>query len=97
MQNENDSNSNLNKEEKETIAVFSQKTSIKEVIYSTVPVDYPKTSESDVATVFNVTGWANPKDCWNNIRKIFFFIYLFFFTFNNLLIIKILFFRFNIH
>ena len=64
-----DSNSN-NEEEEETIAVFSQKTSVKEVIYSTVPVEYPKTSESGVATVFNITGWTNPKDCWNNVKNI---------------------------
>ena len=68
LQDEDDDNSNLNEEEEETIAVFSQKTSVKEVIYSTIPVEYPKTSESGVATVFNVTGWTNPKDCWNNVN-----------------------------
>ena len=52
MQNEDDSDSDLNEEEEEeeTIAVFSQKTSVKEVIYSTIPIEYPKTSESGVAT-----------------------------------------------
>lgn len=70
-----DSNSN-NEEEEETIAVFSQKTSVKEVIYSTVPVEYPKTSESGVATVFNITGWTNPKDCWKNVKTFkFFYLY----------------------
>ncbi|CAB4440418.1 unnamed protein product [Rhizophagus irregularis] len=37
------------------LAVFSRKTS-----------EYPKTAEAGVATVFNITGWTNPRDCWNN-------------------------------
>ena len=63
MQDEDSSNNDLNEDDEETIAVFSQNTSVKEVIYSTIPIEYPKTLESDVATVFNVTEWANPKDC----------------------------------
>ncbi|CAB4426981.1 unnamed protein product [Rhizophagus irregularis] len=57
-------------EEVDSIAVFSQKTSVKEVIYSTIPIEYPKTSEAGVATV-NVTGWTNQGDCWNNIQYSF--------------------------
>ncbi|EXX57144.1 hypothetical protein GLOIN_2v1782187 [Rhizophagus irregularis DAOM 181602=DAOM 197198] len=56
----------LNEEEVDSIAVFSQKISVKEVIYSTIPIEYPMTSEAGVATVFNVTGWTNQRDCWNN-------------------------------
>ncbi|PKK75373.1 hypothetical protein RhiirC2_773695 [Rhizophagus irregularis] len=58
-------------EEVDSIAVFSQKISVKEVIYSTIPIEYPKTSEAGVATVFNVTGWTNQRDCWNNIQYLF--------------------------
>jgi hypothetical protein len=49
--------------------VFSQKASVKEVIYSTIPIKYPKTSE--IGVIFNVTGWTNPRDCWNNIIELF--------------------------
>ncbi|CAB5214774.1 unnamed protein product [Rhizophagus irregularis] len=52
----------LNEEEVDSIAVFSQKISVKEVIYSTIPIEYPMTSEAGVATVFNVTGWTNQRD-----------------------------------
>jgi hypothetical protein len=71
LQDESDNNSDLNEEEEDSIAVFSQKASVKEVIYSTIPIEYPKTSEVSVATVFNVTGWTNPRDCWNNIKELF--------------------------
>ncbi|CAB5377238.1 unnamed protein product [Rhizophagus irregularis] len=47
------------------------KLNVKEVIYSTIPIEYPKTSEAGVATVFNVTGWTNQRDCWNNIQYLF--------------------------
>jgi Na+-translocating ferredoxin:NAD+ oxidoreductase RnfC subunit len=62
-------NSSLNEEEEDSIAVFSQKASVKEVIYSTIPIKYPKTSE--IGVIFNVTGWTNPRDCWNNIIELF--------------------------
>jgi hypothetical protein len=57
LRDESDNNSDLNEEEEDSIAMFSQKASVKEVIYS---IKYPKTSEVGVATVFNVTGWTNP-------------------------------------
>ncbi len=66
MESENDSNSNENEE---SIAIFSSKTCVKEVHYSTVPIEYPKTSELGVATVYNITGWTNPKDCWKNVSN----------------------------
>ncbi|CAI2190386.1 5348_t:CDS:2 [Funneliformis geosporum] len=53
---------NLSKSE-ETIAFFSRKTQVKEVYYSTVPIEYPKTSEEGVAITYNITGWTNPRDC----------------------------------
>jgi hypothetical protein len=70
LQDESGNNSDLNEEEEDSIAVFSQKTSVKKAIYSTIPIEYPKTSEAGVATVFNVTEWTNPRDCWNNVIRI---------------------------
>ncbi len=65
---ESDNNTDLSENE-ESIAIFSTKTRVKEVYYSTVPIEYPKTSESGVATVYNITGWNNPRDCWKNMRE----------------------------
>lgn len=67
VESENDYDLN---EFEESIAIFSTKTRIKEVHYSTVPIEYPKTSELGVATVYNITGWTNPRDCWKNVRII---------------------------
>jgi hypothetical protein len=53
LQDESDNSSDLNEEEEDSIAA----------------IEYPKTSEVGVATVFNVTGWTNPRDCWNNNIK----------------------------
>ena len=66
MESENDSDSNENEE---SIAIFLSKTCVKEVYYSTIPIEYPKTSELGVATVYNITGWTNPKDCWKNVSN----------------------------
>ncbi|RIA96565.1 hypothetical protein C1645_815252 [Glomus cerebriforme] len=46
----NDNDSDLDKKE-ETIATFSQKAIVKEVIYSTIPIEYPKTSEFGIAII----------------------------------------------
>lgn len=59
----------LSDEEDDSIAVFSRKTQVQEVHYATVPIEYPKTSESGVATVYNVTGWKNPRECWKNVSN----------------------------
>ena len=70
---ESDNNSSVDLSEiEESIAIFSSKTQIREVHYSTVPIEYPKTSELGVATVYNITGWSNPKDCWKNVRIFFY-------------------------
>ncbi len=58
MKSENDSDSNENEE---SIAIFSSKTCVNEVHYSTVLIKYPKTSELGVATVYNITGWTIQK------------------------------------
>ncbi|CAB4379864.1 unnamed protein product [Rhizophagus irregularis] len=58
----------ISDEEEDSIAIFSRKTHVQEVHYATVPIEYPKTSEYGVATVYNITGWKNPRDCWKNIQ-----------------------------
>jgi hypothetical protein len=56
IESDNNSSVDLSDEIEESIAIFSSKTQIKEVHYSTVPIEYPKTSELGVATVYNITG-----------------------------------------
>jgi hypothetical protein len=41
---------------KNLLLFFFTKICVKEVHYSAVPIEYPKTSELDVATVYNITG-----------------------------------------
>ena len=62
---ESDNETDINENEEEIIAIFSRKTRVKEVHYSAVPIEYPKTSEEGVATAYNITGWTNLRDCWN--------------------------------
>ena len=59
------------------IAIFSRKTRVEEVHYSAVLIEYPKTSEAGVATVYNITGWTNPRDCWKNVKKFKIYLILF--------------------
>ncbi|RIA80989.1 hypothetical protein C1645_744846 [Glomus cerebriforme] len=66
---ESEDNTDLNENEKEIIAIFSRKTRVKEVHYSTVPIEYPKTSEAGDTTAYNITGWNNPRDCWKNLKR----------------------------
>ncbi|PKY28722.1 hypothetical protein RhiirB3_391270 [Rhizophagus irregularis] len=65
---ESDKDTDISDEEEDSIAIFSRKTHVQEVHYATVPIEYPKTSEYGVATVYNITGWKNPRDCWKNIQ-----------------------------
>jgi hypothetical protein len=49
------------------------------VIYITVPIEYPATSPNGVATIFNVQGWKNYMDAFNDVSKqIFIAIYTLF-------------------
>ena len=66
---ESDKDTDISDEEEDSIAIFSRKTHVQEVHYATVPIEYPKTSESGVATVYNITGWKNPRDCWKNVSN----------------------------
>ena len=63
VESENDGDN----ENEASIAIFSSKTRVEEVYYSAVPIEYPKTSESGVATAYNITDWTNPRDCWKNV------------------------------
>ncbi|CAB5387436.1 unnamed protein product [Rhizophagus irregularis] len=55
-------------EDAEQIAFFTKYLSVSEVIHSAFPIEYPKTSPQGIAaTVFNVTGWANPMACFNDV------------------------------
>ncbi|CAB4482654.1 unnamed protein product [Rhizophagus irregularis] len=65
---ESDKDTDISDEEEDSIAIFSRKKHVQEVHYATVPIEYPKTSEYGVATVYNITGWKNPRDCWKNIQ-----------------------------
>ena len=56
-------------ENEDSVAIFSRKTQVQEIYHSAVPIEYPKTSEIGVATVYNITGWKNPRDCWNNVSN----------------------------
>ena len=38
------------------------------VIHTTVPIEYPRTSSTGVATIYNVTGWSNPLACFSDIN-----------------------------
>ena len=49
--------------------IFLRKKQVNEVHYSAVPIEYPKTSEADVATAYNITGWNNLRDCWKNVSQ----------------------------
>ncbi|GBC37794.2 uncharacterized protein OCT59_005589 [Rhizophagus irregularis] len=65
---ESDKDTDISDEEEDSIAIFSKKTHVQEIHYATVPIEYPKTSEYGVATVYNITGSKNPRDCWKNIQ-----------------------------
>ncbi|CAB5363716.1 unnamed protein product [Rhizophagus irregularis] len=52
---ESDKDTDISDEEKDSIAIFSRKTHVQEIHYATVPIEYPKTSEYGVATVYNIT------------------------------------------
>ncbi|EXX77219.1 hypothetical protein RirG_025800 [Rhizophagus irregularis DAOM 197198w] len=58
---------NINEDE-EPIAFFTKYLSVPEVIHSALPIEYPKTSPQGVATIFNITGWANSMACFNDIQ-----------------------------
>src|SRR5579859_6684004 len=56
-------------ENKDSVAIFLRKTQVQEIYHSTVPIEYPKTLEIGIAKVYNITGWKNSRDCWNNVNN----------------------------
>ncbi|CAB4384848.1 unnamed protein product [Rhizophagus irregularis] len=65
-----DKDTDISDEEEDSIAIFSRKTHVQEIHYATVPIEYPKTSEYGIATVYNITGSKNPRDCWKNVEVV---------------------------
>jgi len=49
------------------MAYFTKNLGVPTVIYATVPIEYPETSPDGVATVFNIRGWKNPMDAFNDV------------------------------
>jgi hypothetical protein len=60
---ESDKDTDISDEEEDSIAIFSRKTHVQEVHYVTVSIEYPKTLEYDVVTIYNITGWKKSRDC----------------------------------
>ncbi|RIA79563.1 hypothetical protein C1645_840405 [Glomus cerebriforme] len=46
----------------------SKQLSIKTVIYSLIPIEYPPTSEEGVAIIYHVEGWENKEAVFANIQ-----------------------------
>ncbi|PKY58756.1 hypothetical protein RhiirA4_480927 [Rhizophagus irregularis] len=57
----NDNNENF-------LAYFTKKFSVNTIIYTSVLIEYLRTSPTSVATIYNITGWSNPLACFNNIQ-----------------------------
>ena len=54
---------------KETdMAYFTKNLGVLEVVYTTVPIEYPATSPDGVATVFSIQGWKNAYDAFNDVN-----------------------------
>ncbi|PKY15814.1 hypothetical protein RhiirB3_428072 [Rhizophagus irregularis] len=50
------------------IAVFTRDTKIKDVRYSLVPIEYPETSEEEVAYIYHIENWEDPKAVFRDIQ-----------------------------
>src|SRR5206468_1733712 len=60
------------KNEEEQVAFFTKHLSVSEIIYSALPIEYPKTSPEGVATIFNVSDWSNPIACFNDVSILYY-------------------------
>jgi len=56
------------------MAFFTKQFSVPEVIHLTFPIEYPKTSPQEVATIFNIFGWSNLIACFSNVNNFKIFI-----------------------
>jgi len=52
------------------IACFTSHFHIKNIIHSSVPVEYPSTSPEGVATIFHIADWADSSYAWKNVIKL---------------------------
>ncbi|CAG8743400.1 15566_t:CDS:10 [Cetraspora pellucida] len=50
------------------IACFTSRFQIKNIIHSSMPVEYPSTSPEGIATIFHVEDWTDPSHTWKNIQ-----------------------------
>ncbi|RIA96851.1 hypothetical protein C1645_814894 [Glomus cerebriforme] len=48
------------------VTLFTRDTSIKDIRYSLVPIEYSATSEKGIAYVYHVKNWADPKSVFYN-------------------------------
>ncbi|CAG8628156.1 12755_t:CDS:2, partial [Dentiscutata heterogama] len=49
------------------IVFFTKKLHVNQIIHTALPVEYPVTSEDGLTTIYNVSGWDNYMDAFNNI------------------------------
>ncbi|RGB39538.1 hypothetical protein C1646_754378 [Rhizophagus diaphanus] len=50
------------------LVYFTKKFSVNTIIHTSVPIEYPRTSPTGVATIYNITGWSNPLACFSDIQ-----------------------------
>lgn len=80
--------------DEESLAYFTKNLSVTTIIHTSVPIEYPRTSPTGVATIYNVIGWSNPLACFSDVSKLLF--YLNYFLTLNFLVINIYCCRYNI-
>ncbi|CAG8726066.1 8326_t:CDS:2, partial [Gigaspora margarita] len=49
------------------VACFTKKLHVNQIIYTALPIEYPAISEDGIATIYNVNGWDNYMDAFNNV------------------------------
>ena len=49
------------------MAIFTRDTKIKDIRHSLVPIEYPATSSEEIAYIFNVENWSDPKAAFHDV------------------------------
>ncbi|UZO05776.1 uncharacterized protein OCT59_026116 [Rhizophagus irregularis] len=62
------SDEECNDDNEDFLAYFTKKFSVNTIIHTSVPIEYPRTSPTGVATIYNITGWSNPLACFSDIQ-----------------------------
>uniref|UniRef100_U9URR9 Uncharacterized protein n=1 Tax=Rhizophagus irregularis (strain DAOM 181602 / DAOM 197198 / MUCL 43194) TaxID=747089 RepID=U9URR9_RHIID len=60
------SDEECNDDNEDFLAYFTKKFSVNTIIHTSVPIEYPRTSPTGVATIYNITGWSNPLACFSD-------------------------------